>query len=434
MSAVISPLVYAALVLVNDLVSLLFPAADLLPVLAAAGPKPGAEGPGALLAVLLVGALLLPGSIVMLLAWLGVRALFTRGSAEGLLHSFGARPPREDDLEEQQLQNLVQEMAVAAGLRPPGLALLDDATLNAGAVGAGPDDATLILSRRLLEELDRDQTQGVIARLVGSVGNGDLRAALAMVSMHRAFGLVLAVLAAPFGPHARRTLLRLMRLGFRRGRSIDTRELDTIADMLSQSADLPDGDVYPSAKPTPANLFRLPFLAAAGAFGMARMAFVGFGVGPLLAWMWRSRHYLADATAVQLTRNPDAVARGLAALAARGGAIPGGSWAAPLFVIGAAGGSAGVFGDADFGLVTYSPPVAKRLARLRRQGAGVEVPVDRPTHWVARLFIAFGLTLLGTAVIGCALLLSGLALMIDLLILMPLVIAVHGGLRYLMAG
>jgi Zn-dependent protease with chaperone function len=370
----------------------------------------------------------------MLLAWLGARVLFLRGGAEALLHSLGAREPRPDDPEERQLQNLVEEMAAAAGVRPPRVAILDGAAANAGAVGSGVDDATLIVSRRLLDELDRDQSQGVIGQLVGSVGNGDLRAALAIVSMHRAFGLVMAVLGAPFGPHARRTLLLLVRLGLRGGRPAASGELDALDDLLSESADMPQSDVDPTKKTTLADVLRLPFLMAYAAFSMARLAFVGFVVGPLLALMWRSRRYLADATAVQLTRNPDGVARGLTALAALGGVIPGGGWAAPLFVIGPQRGPAGGLRGDDFGIVSYSPPVAGRLARLRRQGATAAVTADRGMGRLARVCIALGVTLMGTAMIGCALVLSGVALAIDLLILTPVLLVTHALLRYWLAG
>jgi Zn-dependent protease with chaperone function len=411
MSAVISPLVYATLFVLNDLVALAFPTADLLYMLAHADQSQSATAlSDAAVAALAIAALILPGSLVMLLAWLGVDALFLRHGAAGLLRSLGTREPRRGDLEEAQLQNLVEEMAIAAGLRPPRVALLDGTAANAGAVGAGPDDATIIVSRRLLDELDRDQTQGVIAQLVGSVGNGDPRAALAIVSMHRAFGVVTAVLGAPFGPHARRTLLGLMRLGLRRGRPIDSQELDALDEMLTQSADAPASDMDPSRKTTLADVLGLPFMAASTAFWMARLAFVGFVVGPLLALMWRSRRYLADATAVQLTRHPDAVARGLAALASRGGVVPGGSWAAPLFVLGPERGPSGGFRGDDFGLGSYSPPMARRLDRLRRQGGTVELPAGRGMPWAAQVCIALAGTLMGAALIGCALVLTGVAL------------------------
>jgi Zn-dependent protease with chaperone function len=435
MSAVISPLVYAALLVLNDLVSLAFPTADLLYLLAHADQSQAATAlPNPAVAALLVVALILPGSLVMLLAWLGVHTLFLRHGTAGLLRSLGAREPSRGDLEETQLQNLVEEMAIAAGLRPPRLVLLDEAVANAGAVGSGPDDATVIVSRRLLDELDRDQTQGVIAQLVGSVGNGDLRAALAIVSMHRAFGVVSAILGAPFGPHARRTLVRLVRLGLRRGRSIDPKELDALDEMLSQSADGPSSDIDPGKRTTLADIVGLPFLMASAAFWMARLAFVGFVVGPLLALMWRSRRYLADATAVQLTRHPDAVARGLAALSSRGGVIPGGGWAAPLFVLGPERGPSGGFRGDDFGLVSYSPPMTRRLDRLRRQGGTVELPPTRPTPIVMQVFIALAGTLMGTALIGCALALTGVALAIDMMILAPVVMVTHGLLRYLAPG
>ena len=123
--------------------------------------------------------------------------------------------------------------------------------------------------------------------------------------------------------------------------------------------------------------------------------------------------YLADATAVQLTRQPDAVARGLRALATRGGAIPGGGWAAPLFVIGPAAGPASGFKGDDFGFVSFSPPAPRRLARLRRQGATVDPLTElRVIGPVARVLLTAGVLLMGTAILGCALALTGIALAI----------------------
>jgi Zn-dependent protease with chaperone function len=433
MSAVISPLVYAALIILNDLVSLVIPAADLLR-LGESDWSPGAsDHHAAVVAVLLAVALVLPGTVVMLLAWLGVRTLFLRHGTDGLLRSLDAREPRAGDLEERQLQNLVEEMAVAGGIRRPRVVILDGVAANAGAVGSGPDDATLIVSRRLLDELDRDESQGVIAQLVGSVGNGDLRAALAIVSMHRAFGVVMAVLGAPFGPQARKTLLGLMRLGLRRGRPVEARELHELDEMLSETASGPESDVHPEKEPKLSDVLKLPFLAAYTAFSMSRLAFVSFVVGPLLALIWRSRRYLADATAVQLTRNPDGVARGLAALAARGSKLPGGTWAAPLFVVEPERKAGSGFRGDEIGIVSYTPPFSARITRLRRQGATVELPRrGRGTmHWLARVCVALFVVLAGGALICCALLVSYITLMFDMLILAPVLLATHGALRWL---
>jgi Zn-dependent protease with chaperone function len=430
MSAVISPLVYAAIIILNDVVSLVVPGADLVPLLAHHDRPAGAAPlPDAAVAAILIVGLVLPGSLTMLVAWFGVRALFVGPGEEHLLRALGARPPRAGDLEERQLQNLVEEMGIAAGLRPPRVAILDGTAANAGAVGTAPDDTTLVVSRRLLDELDRDESQGVIAQLVASVGNGDLRAAVAIVSMHRAFGLVMAVLGAPFGPQARRTLFRVVRLGVRRGR-MDPAELDELDAMLTKVADGAHGDIDPSRKTSVLDVLRLPFMLAQTAFWMCRLAFVSFVVGPLLALAWRSRRYLADATAVQLTRNPEGVARGLRALAVRGGVIPRGSWAAPLFVIGPRSGPAGGFKGDDFGFVSFSPPAARRLERLRRQGATVDRLTEPKLIGAAgRAILTAAVFLMGTAIAGCALVLTGVTLVIDMLILAPLVLAIHGVLR-----
>jgi len=64
-------------------------------------------------------ALLVPGMLLMVAAWLCMRRLFLRAGAGAVVLAAGARPPRPGDLEERQLVNLVEEMAIAAGVRPP---------------------------------------------------------------------------------------------------------------------------------------------------------------------------------------------------------------------------------------------------------------------------------------------------------------------------
>ena len=56
-------------------------------------------------------------------------------------------------------------------------------------------------------------------------------------------------------------------------------------------------------------------------------------LAPSVALLWRTRRYLADASAVQMTRNPDGLAGALKKLNDDGGAIPGGGWAAHLFIV-----------------------------------------------------------------------------------------------------
>ena len=105
--------------------------------------------------------------------------------------------------------------------------------------------------------------------------------------------------------------------------------------------------------------------------------------GPLLTFAWRSRGYLADATAVDLTRDPDGLARGSGRLGEGGRGVPGTAWLELLLVV---GGSVGA-------VVGRSPcrgyPIpawrrrsrrrsTKRLARLRAMGAS-SVPPSAPS-------------------------------------------------------
>jgi hypothetical protein len=114
----------------------------------------------------------------------------------------------------------------------------------------------------------------------------------------------------------------------------------------------------------------------------------------------------------------------------RGGVIPRGSWAAPLFVIGPRSGPAGGFKGDDFGFVSFSPPAARRLERLRRQGATVDRLTEPKLIGAAgRAILTAAVFLMGTAIAGCALVLTGVTLVIDMLILAPLVLAIHGVLR-----
>jgi hypothetical protein len=75
--------------------------------------------------VVLMVALVGPGARAMALAWLGTRALFRQTAPDTLVRAIGGRPPRPGDLEEQQLGNVVAEMAIAAGVKPPRVMLLD---------------------------------------------------------------------------------------------------------------------------------------------------------------------------------------------------------------------------------------------------------------------------------------------------------------------
>jgi Zn-dependent protease with chaperone function len=444
-SAVLTPLLLAALFLMADLINLVLPLSDWLSLIQISDRQPGVGGMSDAMAAVVMTILLVgPGALAVGLAWLGTGALFRRAGPEALVHVLGGRPPRAGDLEEHQLGNVVEEMAIAAGVRPPKVMLLDGPVVNAAALGSSHEDAVVLVSRRLLDELDRDETQAVVAHLIGAIGNGDLRVALSMLSLVRTIALLMTGLGATLGPAARRTLVRVIRLGLRRpGTGSHDDAVAGVDELLQKSMNMNDGDLdqLSSKKTTVLDVVRAPLLMAHFAIWMCRLAFVSFVVAPLLALVWRTRRYLADATAVQLTRNPDGLARALASLSAKGGIVPDAGWAVPLFIVGPRSGRSGPVGPAaaksgilgdDFGLLSFDPPMRRRMSRLRRQGASVDlafVPYRLSAASVG--CITLMVVPLGAVLVGCALTVTGIALVMDMLLLTPMLAVVHLLLRWL---
>ena len=121
------------------------------------------------------------------------------------LKSIGAAPsPPDRDL---RLHNLVEGLCVAAGLPKPRLHVVDDAALNACAVGRGPRTASVVVTRGLLESMDRIELEAVLAHELARVRDHDtLPATLAVVMV--GFPALAGPIGRPFRP--------LVRAGMRR--------------------------------------------------------------------------------------------------------------------------------------------------------------------------------------------------------------------------
>lgn len=76
------------------------------------------------------------------------------------------------------LFNVVEEMAIAAGLPMPRVYIIEDSAPNAFATGRDPEHASVAVTSGLLEKLDRDELQGVVAHEMSHVGNFDIRYAM----------------------------------------------------------------------------------------------------------------------------------------------------------------------------------------------------------------------------------------------------------------
>ncbi|HLM64474.1 MAG TPA: hypothetical protein VK306_09275 [Acidimicrobiales bacterium] len=458
LSVVVSPLAVAVAVIAIDLVNLVVPMPDLGElandaVLGLGDPGPawhvGPLGLGWIEGLVGATALLAPGVVLMVTTWRCVRRLFLRAGPEALVLAAAARPPEAGDLEERQLANLVDEMAIAAGISPPRVLVVDGDHANAAVVGRSIDDAVLLLPRGLLDDLGRGPTGAVVADLLALVLDGDLGVALHVASVMQTLDLVGAVLAAPTNRRTRAVLWRVGRFGLRRGRTGDPDEAQFIVDHLA-ALGRGDADLEPAGGCL-AGMAQLPFLVGSLTFQLTRMGPGRLLLDPLLGSLWRRRRLLADATAVQLTRDPGALARALAYLDERGAGVPEGPWPHLFLVgpsVGPSGGRSGAEpvvagGTAHAELVTFLPPLAERLRRLHAMGArpdvdpGVPVPagghgpgglatlaraVRHAVMWPARLVAV-------TALLALTACLVYLSLILDALFLAPLVVLVHAMLR-----
>lgn len=219
---------------------------------------------------------LVAGGVVAILVLGGlVRHLQLRVGGYAVAEALGGRPLALDtrDEDERRLLHVVEEMAIASGMPVPAVYLLDDAAINAFAAGHDSHDAVIGVTRGAIEHLDRDQLQGVIAHEFSHILHGDMRLNLRLVALLH--GILVIGLAGRF-------LLRGLAGGRRRG----SRRGGHVAIM---------------------------------GLGVALMAvgYAGTLCGNLIkAAVSRQREFLADASAVQYTRNPEGIGGALQTLAA----------------------------------------------------------------------------------------------------------------------
>jgi Zn-dependent protease with chaperone function len=321
-----------------------------------------------------------PGLIAMLLLWTVVRVTFHRTGVGGVLRRMKVRPPRSGDLAEERLVNLVHEVAIAAGVPPPRVLLIDARAANVGAAGLAMDDATVVVTRGFVDRLPRDEQQAVIAHVVASIGNGDLTLAAEILTVIQVWGLVSLLLEAPLVPQPRASLRLVGRTAIDtlRGRAdAPSRELAVDTMMAGNTFESIDSDEFerlPDAHPLVLLFLYLPMLVTVGLAAIAAKAIIWstvFVMAPAISALWRARRKLADATAVQLTRYPDALAQAYRTLASRKMKVPGAVAVHFLFPV----------WDPDVDkdhrrpdvtslLMHMQLPLEPRLRRLQRLGAG----------------------------------------------------------------
>ncbi len=393
-AVLMAPLFYAAICLTLDLINLAVPMPNLVAAIGAAYEK--AAGPAGRvdwlrpLAFILAAAA--PG-----LVWMGMiihllsRVLTATAAGRAQLQ---ARPADRAVLTEQRFANVIEEMALAAGLPAPAILVTQRDMLNAAVLGNLEHSATIIVSESLLATLDRQQMQGVAAHLVASIADGDLAIGQRIALTIGVFGLTArfsAVLSADDGFKQLWRLLRALRDPSAENAQWLTREIAdpyagdekrrtsrSIPTAMSRAPRTPPGA---PAKET--NWRQWLWMPLAGPVVMSGF-FAGlvslFVLRPLVATTWRQRTYMADAVAVRLTRDPDALAGALGRMGPGRSFSP---WAAHLSVV-----SAQQRGDLLAGsIVPMFPSVERRLGALRRMGAHVTLAKRRPLDWRVFIFL-----------------------------------------------
>lgn len=231
------------------------------------------------------------------------------------------------DFHERRLLNVVEEMSLAAGTPMPGVWVMDrESGINAFAAGSDPANAVIGITRGAIERLTRDELQGVIAHEFSHILNGDMRLNMRLTGW--IFGLLMVVILG-------RLIMELAgHLG--RSRSKEAGGGALVAVIVGVAVWL---------------------VGTIGAF-FARW---------LQAAVSRQREYLADAAAVQFTRNPQGIADALRKV---GGAALGGS-------VGAAAASEArhlFFAKSDAGLMSFNltthPPLDRRIRAVFPQWDG----------------------------------------------------------------
>jgi heat shock protein HtpX len=262
------------------------------------------------------GAALFVAVAIGLATLLSVGAFF--GGDSLVLTASNARKVSEEEL--PQLYNVVRELSLAANVPEPALYVIDDSAPNAFATGRDPEHASVAVTTGLLQKLDREELQGVIGHELAHVANYDIR-----------FSLLVGVLVG---------------------------SIALLADMMARISFW--GGVRRRGSGSSGGggantlIFFLGLLVAILAPIFARLVQMAVN---------RQREYLADATSVELTRNPYGLERALAKLAVDQDPLEVANRATQhLYVVN----PVKKLESSAMGLFSTHPAIVDRINRLRR--------------------------------------------------------------------
>jgi Zn-dependent protease with chaperone function len=204
----------------------------------------------------------------------GFRIMQLRSGGSAVAEMMGGRKldPSTTNANERRLMNVIEEMSIASGVPVPAVFVMDNEPgINAFAAGYGPRDAAIGVTSGCIEQLNRDELQGVMAHEFSHIFNGDMRLNIRLI------GILNGILV-----------------------------IHLIGMILMRSQMF--ASVGGSRNRGKGALAMLVFGLAITAIG-----YLGVIFGRMIqAAVSRQREYLADAAAVQFTRNPEGIASALA--------------------------------------------------------------------------------------------------------------------------
>lgn len=252
------------------------------------------------------------------IGWSGISLAFGDRMVLAMAHAHEI-----DKAEAPQLYNVVEEISIAAGVPMPRVMVVETDALNAFATGTRGGNGTIAVTRGLLDTLNRDELQGVVAHEMAHLANLDTRYA---VVVGVTVGLIALVCDA---------ILRTMQWG-----------------SSSRSSSKSD------SKGSGGSALLVILLIAVALLAPIAAKCVQMAVS-------RQREYLADATSVQFTRNPEGLISALRKLADKAAPFPGVSRATQhLFIVN----PVQTFTRKSSALMATHPDIEDRIARLRDLG------------------------------------------------------------------
>ena len=230
---------------------------------------------------------------------------------------------------ERKILNIVEEMAIASGMPVPRVYLMDEEGINAFAAGWSPNDAVIGVTRGCVEALSRDELQGVIAHEFSHILNGDMKINI------RLMGILYGIFF-----------------------------LSILGEILIRSISYSGNSSNEKKNDGKGAIFMIGLV-------LFILGWVGWFFGRLIqAAVSRQREFLADASAVQFTRNPEGISGALRKIAGwdQGSIIknPNAPEASHLF-----------FGNGISGfsaLFATHPPLEERIHRI--EGVYFQPPED----------------------------------------------------------